>query len=100
MARARNGVNADVTGERGRPTCLKTCCGSRLGSAWRFIAALLAQGAESKTAQLAGVYLHGAAAEHAASNGAGPVALTASETINATRFLLNHRQRGKSHADA
>jgi NAD(P)H-hydrate repair Nnr-like enzyme with NAD(P)H-hydrate dehydratase domain len=53
------------------------------------IAALLAQGADPKTALLAGVYLHGAAADHAASTGAGPAGLTASETIAAARSLLN-----------
>ena len=55
------------------------------------IAALLAQGAESKTALRAGVYLHGAAADHAVAGGAGPAGLTASETIDAARALLNRR---------
>jgi hydroxyethylthiazole kinase-like uncharacterized protein yjeF len=53
------------------------------------IAALLSQGAEPKTALLAGVYLHGAAADRAAAAGAGPVGLTASETIDAARAILN-----------
>jgi len=55
------------------------------------IAALLAQGAEPKTALLAAVYLHGAAADHAVASGAGPIGLTATETIDAARSLLNHR---------
>lgn len=53
------------------------------------IAALLSQGAEPKSALLAGVYLHGAAADQAVANGAGPVGLTATETIEAARSLLN-----------
>jgi len=55
------------------------------------IAALLSQGVEPKTALLAAVYLHGAAADHAVASGAGPVGLTASETINAARALLNRQ---------
>ena len=55
------------------------------------IAALLAQGAEPKTALIAGVYLHGAAADHAAANSVGPIGLTATDTIDAARLLLNQR---------
>jgi ADP-dependent NAD(P)H-hydrate dehydratase / NAD(P)H-hydrate epimerase len=55
------------------------------------IAALLSQGTEPRTALLAGVYLHGAAADHAVASGAGPVGLTATETIEAARALLNRR---------
>jgi hydroxyethylthiazole kinase-like uncharacterized protein yjeF len=55
------------------------------------IAALLSQGAEPRAALLAGVYLHGAAADRAVTNGAGPVGLTASETIEAARALINQR---------
>ena len=55
------------------------------------IAALLAQGVNAKTALLAAVYLHGAAADQAVASGAGPVGLTASDTIDAARSLLNHR---------
>jgi NAD(P)H-hydrate repair Nnr-like enzyme with NAD(P)H-hydrate dehydratase domain len=40
-------------------------------------------------ALLAGVYLHGAAADRAATDGIGPVGLTAIETIDAARRLLN-----------
>ncbi|HKU71554.1 MAG TPA: NAD(P)H-hydrate dehydratase [Burkholderiales bacterium] len=53
------------------------------------IAALLAQGAEPGLALLAGVYLHGAAADRAVTGGAGPIGLTATETIDAVRSLLN-----------
>jgi len=55
------------------------------------VAALLSQGVEPKAALLAGVYLHGAAADRAVAGGAGPVGLTASETIEAARSLLNSR---------
>jgi hydroxyethylthiazole kinase-like uncharacterized protein yjeF len=55
------------------------------------IAALLAQGAEPKTALLAAIFLHGAAADHAVAGGAGPVGLTATDTIDAARSLLNRR---------
>jgi hydroxyethylthiazole kinase-like uncharacterized protein yjeF len=55
------------------------------------IAALLSQGAEPKTALLAGVFLHGAAADEIITVGAGLVGLTASETIDAARTLLNRR---------
>jgi NAD(P)H-hydrate repair Nnr-like enzyme with NAD(P)H-hydrate dehydratase domain len=54
-------------------------------------AALIAQGVEAGTALLAAVYLHGAAGDHAVAGGAGPVGLTASETIDAARSLLNRR---------
>jgi NAD(P)H-hydrate repair Nnr-like enzyme with NAD(P)H-hydrate dehydratase domain len=55
------------------------------------IAALLSQGVEPGTALLAAVNLHGAAADRAVAGGAGPVGLTASETIDAARSLLNCR---------
>jgi len=55
------------------------------------IAALLAQGVARRTALLAAVYLHGAAADRAVAGGAGPVGLTATETIDAARALLNRR---------
>ena len=55
------------------------------------VAALLSQGAEPKTVLLAGVYLHGAAADKAVAGGVGPVGLTATETIEAARSILNHR---------
>lgn len=53
------------------------------------IAALLSQGVEPKTALLAAVHLHGAAADHLVGAGIGPVGLAASETIEAARTLLN-----------
>ncbi len=55
------------------------------------IAALLSQGAKPKTALLAGVYLHGAAADRAVADDIGPIGLTATETIAAARALLNQR---------
>ncbi|MCC6609330.1 MAG: NAD(P)H-hydrate dehydratase [Burkholderiales bacterium] len=53
------------------------------------IASLLAQGLEPERALIAGVYLHGAAADAAAAQGAGPIGLTAGEIIDAARMLLN-----------
>ena len=55
------------------------------------IAALLSQGVGPKSALLAGVYLHGAAADHAVSDGIGPAGLTATDTVHAARALLNQR---------
>ncbi len=57
------------------------------------VAALLSQGVEPKTALLAGVYLHGAAADSAVAGAAGPIGLTASETIETARVLLNQSVR-------
>src|SRR6266496_1784762 len=53
------------------------------------VAALLAQAAEPLTALLAGVYLHGAAADELVATGTGPVVITASEVIDRARALLN-----------
>jgi ADP-dependent NAD(P)H-hydrate dehydratase / NAD(P)H-hydrate epimerase len=53
------------------------------------IAALLAQGAAPVDATLAGVHLHGAAADRLVAAGVGPVGLTANEVIDAARALLN-----------
>jgi len=53
------------------------------------ITALLAQGVDERHALTAGVYLHGAAADHLVKNGRGPIGLTAGETIDAARSLLN-----------
>ena len=53
------------------------------------LAALLAQGASEDRALAAGVYLHGAAADALVAQGHGPAGLTASETIDAARALLN-----------
>lgn len=56
-----------------------------------FIAALLAQGVAPQRALRGGVYLHGAAADAAVRAGAGPIGLTASETIDAARARVNRR---------
>ena len=55
------------------------------------IAALIAQGAEPLQALLAGVYLHGAAADALVASGIGPAGITASEVIDRARVLLNRR---------
>lgn len=57
------------------------------------VAALLAQGVEPKPALLAAVYLHGAAADKAVAGGVGPVGLTATETIEAARELVNQKAK-------
>ncbi|MCB1931540.1 MAG: NAD(P)H-hydrate dehydratase [Candidatus Accumulibacter sp.] len=54
------------------------------------IVALLAQGWPVLEAALAGVHLHGAAAEKMVADGYGPVGLTASEIIDSARTCLNH----------
>jgi ADP-dependent NAD(P)H-hydrate dehydratase / NAD(P)H-hydrate epimerase len=56
------------------------------------IAALLAQGATPVEAAVAGVHLHGAAADRLVAAGTGPVGLTAGEVIDAARALLNRAQ--------
>ncbi len=53
------------------------------------IAALLAQDADAKRALLAGVYLHGAAADEFATATGGVIGITAGEVITASRALLN-----------
>ena len=53
------------------------------------IAALLAQGASASNALLAGVYLHGAAADDLVAAGAGPIGLTAGEVSLAARRRIN-----------
>ncbi|MBM3358483.1 MAG: NAD(P)H-hydrate dehydratase [Betaproteobacteria bacterium] len=60
------------------------------------VAALIAQGATPQNALRAAVYLHGAAADRAVDGGAGPVGLTATETIEAARTLLNRQSAKKS----
>lgn len=55
------------------------------------VTALLAQGVDERHALAAGVYLHGAAADHQVGNGCGPIGLTAGEVIDAARTLLNRR---------
>ena len=51
--------------------------------------ALLAQGVTAEQALNAAVYLHGAAGDLAAAQGAGPIGLTAQELIDPARELLN-----------
>jgi hydroxyethylthiazole kinase-like uncharacterized protein yjeF len=53
------------------------------------ITALLAQDVSPQRAMETAVWLHGAAADQCVANGAGPVGLTASETIDTARRLLN-----------
>lgn len=53
------------------------------------ITALLAQGWPSDAALLAGVHLHGAAADRLVANGIGPIGLTAGEVIDAARTQFN-----------
>lgn len=53
------------------------------------IVALLAQGWPAISALLAGVHLHGAAADRLVANGTGPIGLTAGEVINPARQLFN-----------
>ncbi|MGE5470488.1 MAG: NAD(P)H-hydrate dehydratase [Bacteroidota bacterium] len=62
------------------------------------ITALLAQHWPADAALLAGVHLHGAAADRLVADGCGPVGLTASAVIIAARRLFNDwvRQRGAS----
>lgn len=54
-----------------------------------FITALLAQGWPPLEALLAAVHLHGTAAEQLATQGAGPIGLTAGELIDSARYNLN-----------
>jgi hydroxyethylthiazole kinase-like uncharacterized protein yjeF len=56
------------------------------------IAALIAQGADARSALLAGVHLHGAAADELVARGVGPAGMTATETIDAARCILNARR--------
>lgn len=53
------------------------------------VAGLLAQGAQPLTALIAGVYLHGAAADASVKEGTGPLGITATEVIDRARALLN-----------
>jgi hydroxyethylthiazole kinase-like uncharacterized protein yjeF len=56
------------------------------------VAALIAQGADPSHALLAGVHLHGAAADRLAQSGIGPLGMTATEVIDAARACLNAAQ--------
>ena len=58
-----------------------------------FVASLLGQGIDPRTALHAAVHLHGAAADALVAEGVGPVGLTASETIGAARCLVNEFTR-------
>ncbi|AXS79706.1 NAD(P)H-hydrate dehydratase [Dechloromonas sp. HYN0024] len=53
------------------------------------VTALLAQNWPPEMALLAGVHLHGAAADRLVGQGIGPVGLTASEVVDAARHLFN-----------
>jgi NAD(P)H-hydrate repair Nnr-like enzyme with NAD(P)H-hydrate dehydratase domain len=53
------------------------------------IVALLAQGWPAISALLAGVHLHGAAADRLVTNGIGPIGMTAGEVIDPARQLFN-----------
>jgi len=53
------------------------------------ITALLAQNWPARAALLAGVHLHGAAADHLVAAGCGPVGLTAGELIDSARRCIN-----------
>jgi NAD(P)H-hydrate repair Nnr-like enzyme with NAD(P)H-hydrate dehydratase domain len=53
------------------------------------IAGLAAQGTGLEAALRLAVHLHGAAADHCAAEGRGPIGLTAMETADAARALLN-----------
>ena len=53
------------------------------------IVGLLAQGWPAESALIAGVHLHGAAADRLAREGIGPIGLAASETIDAARGVFN-----------
>jgi hydroxyethylthiazole kinase-like uncharacterized protein yjeF len=60
------------------------------------IAAFVAQGAYTHAAILAGVHLHGLAADELVHNGSGPIGMTASETIESSRSVFNELQN-KEH---
>ena len=59
------------------------------------IVALLAQGWPAEAALLAGVHLHGAAADRLVASGAGPIGLTAGEVIDAARSIFNAWTRAR-----
>ncbi|MDR3212559.1 MAG: NAD(P)H-hydrate dehydratase [Azoarcus sp.] len=63
------------------------------------VLALIAQGWPAEQALLAAVHLHGAAADRLKTAGAGPVGLTAGETIPAARKLFNDWLYGRAEAD-
>jgi hydroxyethylthiazole kinase-like uncharacterized protein yjeF len=58
-----------------------------------FVGALAAQGLAPEEALLAGVHLHGAAADALVARGVGPLGLTAGELIDLARELANRAGR-------
>ena len=54
------------------------------------LVSLLAQGMSIQTAVLAGVWLHGCAADRLVQQGVGPIGLTAGELADAARSIRNH----------
>ncbi|MDA0237682.1 MAG: NAD(P)H-hydrate dehydratase [Proteobacteria bacterium] len=60
------------------------------------IGAFVAQGAYSHTALLAAVHLHGLAADKLLNDGCGPIGMTASETIDAARMILNKQKQSNA----
>jgi hydroxyethylthiazole kinase-like uncharacterized protein yjeF len=63
------------------------------------IASLIAQGGDPDLALLAGVHLHGLAADRLVAAGIGPIGLTASEVTDAARGLLNEARSWQGHAE-
>jgi hydroxyethylthiazole kinase-like uncharacterized protein yjeF len=59
------------------------------------LGALIAQGAPSDSALVAGVYLHGAAADALVAARGGPIGMTGAEVIEAARTLLNRAIYGE-----
>lgn len=57
------------------------------------VGALAAQGLAADDALVAGVYLHGAAADALVAHGAGPAGLTAGELVDVARSLANRASR-------
>ncbi len=62
------------------------------------VVALLAQGWPSVPALLAGVHLHGAAADRVVADGSGPIGLTAGEVVDAARRVFNEWTAERRHA--
>ena len=59
------------------------------------VAALLAQGGSTRSALLAAVHVHGAAADRLVAGGTGPTGLSAGELIDAARHCLNDWTRSR-----
>ncbi|MFW8566211.1 NAD(P)H-hydrate dehydratase [Orrella sp. 11846] len=58
-----------------------------------FMTSLLAQGHTVQTAVFAAVWIHGAAGQWLAKHHGGPIGITASEVVEAIRYLLNHSEQ-------